>query len=176
MKQQNPPRPRAEVEARYRARRREVLERSVRLASAPLARNCAHHYHHAADGVTYCMFGAEQHQGWTGEVCEGATRAPSCPYFRPLRSPLQILEGAALILEDDAFLREAYPDLAELRWVLNRSGEPEDLPWFLRFRAWLRGEAFAARARVMMTPQEVAEEVQEVLSRLGEDLQEDAQP
>lgn len=100
-----------------------------------------------------CTYGCEDPSTWSGDLCYTAERAASCGWFKPAKPVREAELEFDRLLEDDEYVRDRYPDVATLQWVLedrvhkHRPGLMERiLRWFFRSRT---------KAPPMLPPPEV---------------------
>jgi len=152
---------RAITEMRNRAKSLVLNELNRRLsaAQAKLPHNCTHNHRHPLDlrkkvrlepnpsynsiseansTVGLCMYGSENIQTWSGNICEEPSDAKGCPMYQSKHTKEAVIKAFTQDLEDSVWLKANMPELDVLLWVLE---EPPTLPWWkkvlLRF-GWFR--------------------------------------
>jgi hypothetical protein len=121
-----------DVQFRIKTKKLSILMNLVNDRSYPHPKNCTHGGLSPTLGHI-CMFGAQEPESWPGDLCSDVI-ASSCPYFKP-HSGVEDACKSYLnsILEDPEALKDTYPDLFELYWVL---GLEEDAPYYKSDFTW----------------------------------------
>lgn len=92
--------------------------------------------HDRPESVRLCMFGSEDPATWDMNICDRKETAEGCPHFRPRESEQDLRKEFSDYMADDAFVAEAYPDIAALQWVLREGSRKWFWPVSWLVAAW----------------------------------------
>jgi hypothetical protein len=82
--------------------------------------------------IRVCSYGKGSKE-WNGVICDSVDKSKSCPYFSNIRSKSDIELDFSEKMNDDNYVRNNYPDIASLQWVLENRFYGISFGWFLRF-------------------------------------------
>lgn len=101
--------------------------------------------------IGLCMLRSKSPEEWEGTICDEPIDARKCPYFDPKRKREEIAAEFESLTRDREWLAANIPEAHTLLWVLEESGDkdqlalnsppfpvtqpPPSLPWW---RKWLR--------------------------------------
>ncbi len=89
------------------------------------------------NSVRVCTYGLDSKE-WNGTICDSDSQSQGCPYFKPVRSESDLESDFYEKSKDDSYVKENYPDVAALQWVLERRFYDKISDWFLRFPQWIK--------------------------------------
>ena len=140
-----------DIERRIRDRQLELIRISLRKKLRRSPDNCSHNHTHqipnTEDTIRLCMYGSEDIENWPGDICDRDETAQACKVFSCKYEKQEVIEDENAKLSDNAYIKNAHPDIAALLWVLTSDskwkdldGEPdphpyaEDLSWWQKVK------------------------------------------
>lgn len=100
-----------------------------------------------------CMFGSEDPETWSGDICEDPIDAVKCPFFTSRVSEDGLRSEFQANIDNPAWVSDNLPEVHGLLWVLDKTGVPpaptaSPKPWWGRLFYWLRCKLFSERKHV----------------------------
>lgn len=119
-----------EISKKIRSLQLAVILANVRDQLRRAPHNCKYHHDHkipnTEETIGLCMYGSDDPENWPGDVCDQDEIAQACPMFSCKTTKQQALKHEAGRLQNPVIVKENYPEIAALLWVLT-----EDTSWMI---------------------------------------------
>jgi hypothetical protein len=152
-----------EIRERIDVLLKEELDRRVEASTRRLPHRCVHNHRQPLDprrqvggesnpgfnrldrrhlpvvqDVGLCMYGSDDPEEWSGDICDEPLDAQRCPVFETTETPLLAAQIFVAQVQEPGWLEAEMPNVAHLVWALGDGAAlPEArIPWWRRW--WLR--------------------------------------